>query len=268
EPEPEPEPEPQSNQDLMVFDPNHHELIGLESAVVQETVSVLEEDFIPVPEQKLVQVQAETQTKNIEPEPAFTAEPMGLFETPSAKFSLAQDTPDLASEPVIEQQSLVQAEVVETVTVVKEPSATDNGQLMPQDILKLSPQVLEGEWTLEKWEYWFRNSQLSPAVQELAQHGVMTGEIGGNTIFHIPQEYENMLTQLQQGLIDALNEQWPNTQFTVEYGALNTSTPYTIQSARKEKAFHRAAELLQQQPVIKSLIETFDGELQNIQLKP
>ncbi|WP_410249975.1 hypothetical protein, partial [Acinetobacter baumannii] len=26
--------------------------------------------------------------------------------------------------------------------------------------------------------------------------------------------------------------------------------------------------LLQQQPVIKSLIETFDGELQNIQLKP
>jgi DNA polymerase-3 subunit gamma/tau len=49
---------------------------------------------------------------------------------------------------------------------------------------------------------------------------------------------------------------------------LKTSTPYTIQSARKEKAFHRAAELLQQQPVIKSLIETFDGELQNIQLKP
>ena len=35
----------------MVFDPNHYELIGLESAVVQETVSVLEEDFIPVPEQ-------------------------------------------------------------------------------------------------------------------------------------------------------------------------------------------------------------------------
>ncbi|MBI0423134.1 DNA polymerase III subunit gamma/tau [Acinetobacter sp. ACIN00229] len=274
EPEPEPEPEPQSNQDLMVFDPNHHELIGLESAVVQETVSVLEEDFIPVPEQKLVQVQAETQAKQIEPEPAFSAEPQGLFETSSPEFSLDQDapiTPDLSSEPVIEQQSFVQAEVMiqtETVAVVKEPSATDNGQLMPQDILKLAPQALEGEWTLEKWEYWFRNSQLSPAVQELAQHGVMTGEIGGNTIFHIPQEYENMLTQLQQGLIDALNEQWPNTQFTVEYGALNTSTPYTIQSARKEKAFHRAAELLQQQPVIKSLIETFDGELQNIQLKP
>ncbi len=256
----------------MVFDPNHHELIGLESAVVQETVSVLEEDFIPVPEQKLVQVQAETHAKQIEPEPASTAEPIGLFEASNAEFSLGQDAPvthDLVSEPVIEQQTLVQAEVVvETATVIKESSATDNAQLMPQDILKLSAQVLEGEWTLEKWEYWFRNSQLSPAVQELAQHGVMTGEIGGNTIFHIPQEYENMLTQLQQGLIDALKQQWADTQFTVEYGAVHTSTPYVMQSIRKEKAFHRATELLQQQPVIKSLIETFDGELQNIQLKP
>ncbi|MFI7913879.1 DNA polymerase III subunit gamma/tau, partial [Acinetobacter baumannii] len=148
-------------------------LIGLESAVVQETVSVLEEDFIPVPEQKLVQVQAETQVKQIEPEPASTAEPIGLFEASSAEFSLAQDTSayDLVSEPVIEQQSLVQVEIVETVVVVKEPNATDNSQLMPQDILKLPSQTLEGEWTLEKWEFWFRNSQLSPAVQELAQHG-------------------------------------------------------------------------------------------------
>ena len=272
EPEPEPEPEPQSNQDLMVFDPNHHELIGFESASVQETSNVLEEDFIPVPEQKSVQVQAETIAKNIERAPAFTAEPIGLFEAPSTDFSLAQDTPvthDLALEPVVEQPLLVEnPEAIEKVEVVKEVSATDNGQLMPQDILKLTTQTLEGEWTLAKWEYWFRTSQLSPAVQELAQHGVMTGQIGGNTVFHIPQEYENMLTQLQQGLIDALNEQWPDTQFTVEYGAVNTATPYIIQSARKEKAFQRAAELLQQQPVIKSLIETFDGELQNIQLKP
>jgi hypothetical protein len=48
---------------------------------------------------------------------------------------------------------------------------------MPQDILKLREQVLEGEWNLEKWEYWFRTSQLSPAVQELAQHGVMQGKL-------------------------------------------------------------------------------------------
>jgi DNA polymerase-3 subunit gamma/tau len=59
---------------------------------------------------------------------------------------------------------------------------------MPQEILKLSAEVLDGEWTLEKWEYWFRNSQLSPAVQELAQHGLMSGQIDGLCTFTIPQQ--------------------------------------------------------------------------------
>jgi DNA polymerase-3 subunit gamma/tau len=143
----------------------------------------------------------------------------------------------------------------------------DNGQLMPQDILKLSPQVLEGEWNLEKWEYWFRNSQLSPAVQELAQHGVMTGEIGGNTVFHIPQEYENMLTQLQQALIEALKQQWPNTQFTVEYGAVNTLHRMLCKAFVKKKLSIGLQNYYSNNPLLK-VIETFDGELQNIQLKP
>ena len=95
----------------------------------------------------------------------------------------------------------------------------------------------------------------------------MTGQIGGQTIFHIPKEYEGMLSQLQHSLVDALQSQWANTQFTVEYGELNTTTPYTMQTVRKEKAFQRATELLQKEPVVKSLLETFDAELQNIQLK-
>jgi DNA polymerase-3 subunit gamma/tau len=139
---------------------------------------------------------------------------------------------------------------------------------MPQDILKLPEQVLEGEWNLEKWEYWFRTSQLSPAVQELAQHGVMQGQINGTSIFQIPQEYEGMLSQLQHGLEDALKTQWPQTLFSVQYGAVNSNTPLIMQNERKERAFHRAIELLQQEPTIKNLVDTFDAELVNIQLKP
>ena len=138
---------------------------------------------------------------------------------------------------------------------------------MPQDILKLREQVLEGEWNLEKWEYWFRTSQLSPAVQELAQHGVMQGQINGTSIFLIPQEYEGMLSQLQHGLEDALKEQWPQTLFSVQYGAVNSNTPLVMQNERKERAYHRAIELLSNESTIKSLVETFDAELHNIQLK-
>lgn len=39
-----------------------------------------------------------------------------------------------------------------------------------------------------------------------------------------------------------------------------------MQNERKEKAYHRAIELLSKES-IKSLVETFDAELHNIQLK-
>jgi len=164
-------------------------------------------------------------------------------------------------EPIAKAQAEA---TVETISLAQEPP----NDLMPQDILKLPEQVLEGEWSLEKWEYWFRTSQLSPAVQELAQHGIMQGQINGVSVFHIPQEYEGMLSQLQHGLEDALKSQWSNTQFDVQYGEVSSSTPLIMQNARKEKAFNRAVELLQQEPTIKSLVETFDAELHQVQLKP
>jgi len=143
----------------------------------------------------------------------------------------------------------------------------NSGHLMPQDILTLAPQQLEHDWTVEKWEYWFRNSELSPAVQELAQHGLMTGTINGLSVFQIPQQYEGMLSQLQHALEQAMKEQWPDTQFQVEYKEIEQITPYIMQTVRKEKAYQRAKELLQQEPAIQSLIHLFDAELQNIQLK-
>lgn len=89
-----------------------------------------------------------------------------------------------------------------------QPVASRHEDLMPQEILKLSAEVLDGEWTLEKWEYWFRNSQLSPAVQELAQHGLMSGQIDGLCTFTIPQQYEGMLSQLQHALETEIRSLW------------------------------------------------------------
>ena len=139
--------------------------------------------------------------------------------------------------------------------------------LMPQDILTLQPQTLEGEWTVEKWEYWFRNSQLSPAVQELAQHGIMRGTIDGESTFHIPKRYEALVTQLQHVLEQAIHAQWSKCRFHISFEDVEETTPYALQHVRKEKAFARANELLHAEPVVKDLLKSFDGELQNIQLK-
>ncbi|MCD0188196.1 DNA polymerase III subunit gamma/tau [Acinetobacter sp. PW68] len=140
-------------------------------------------------------------------------------------------------------------------------------QLMPQDILRLQPQVLEGEWTLDKWEYWFRHSELSPAVQELAQHGVMTGKINAESVFHIPVQYQQLLTQLQHALESALKEQWSKTLFKVQYENVDETTPYILQQQRKQRAYQRAENLLYQEPIVKDILQNFDGELHNIQLK-
>ncbi|MEJ2898466.1 DNA polymerase III subunit gamma/tau [Acinetobacter sp. NS-4] len=156
-----------------------------------------------------------------------------------------------------------------TVKVVHNEAAADttDSPLMPQDILRLKPQVLEGEWTVDKWEYWFRNSELSPAVQELAQQGVMTGQINGDSTFHIPKQYEALLTQLQHALEQALKTQWSGTHFQVHYADVETTTPYSMQSERKEKAYARAAELLHAEPAVKEILQNFEGKIQNIQLK-
>ena len=87
-------------------------------------------------------------------------------------------------------------------------------------------------------------------------------------MFHIPQEYENLLSQQLQSLHHALAVQWRETRFSVQYGTLEQTTPYMMQNVRKEKAYQRAAELLQQEPAVQKLIELFDAEIQNIQLKP
>lgn len=166
-------------------------------------------------------------------------------------------------EPILE---LEQPSLEENRVVVETVSAQDSN-LMPQDILRLTPQQLDGEWTVEKWEYWFRNSTLTPAVQELAQQGVMTGQIDGESLFQIPPKYEQLLNQLQHALEQALKNEWPNTHFQVKYAEVEATTPYSLQNERKEKAYARASELLYAESAVKDILQNFEGELQNIQLK-
>ncbi|MGE8542612.1 MAG: DNA polymerase III subunit gamma/tau [Acinetobacter sp.] len=193
-------------------------------------------------------------------EPAQKANTQVLAEQAIVNDLLAESTAPAASVPTASQ-----VQSVEQTAAASNESAPAN--LMPQDILKLQPQILEGEWTVDKWEYWFRSSELSPALQELAQHGLMSGDIDGASTFHIPKQYERLLTQMQHLLEQALHTQWPSTRFDVVYEELEQLTPYALQHERKGRAFNRASELLHNEPVVKSLLNAFEGKLDNIQLK-
>lgn len=253
--------------DQIVFDPSSDEvLFDLDEA---DEFNAQSNDDEPNSDDFLFDeiVPLEIETQNDAPledvvaiaEPAVQAESFDLSSGVLSGDSV-QDTQVVENES---QQTV--ATIVESAQLEQVSSASVD--LMPQDILQLQPQQLVGEWTVEKWEYWFRSSGLSPAVQELAQQGLMAGQINAESVFMIPQRYEQLLTQLRHVLEDALKAEWPQTRFDVKYAEVETITPYTMQTQRKQKAFQRAHELLQNEDTVKGLVQTFDGELHNIQLK-
>ena len=226
---------------------------------------VLFDDFLPLDK-------AETETETILPSNDAKAEletDLFLKQTHSLDETVEQvvnlEPPVVA--PIAPTISTCDQADFEESKTLAETDLKQNSNLMPQDILKLTPQQLEGAWTVDKWEYWFRNSTLSPAVQELAQQGIMLGQIDGESFFQIPPKYEQLLNQQQHALAQALKDQWPNTHFQVNYVEVDISTPYELQNERKERAYARASELLHTESAVKDILQNFDGELQNIQLK-
>ncbi|RKG46678.1 MULTISPECIES: DNA polymerase III subunit gamma/tau [Acinetobacter] len=242
------------DQNQIIFDPSNGEtLFGLDALAGGDQVVDLTPDYAFESIAPLETVIKNSPVTEAQAEPDQDGAEAGLF---------AQDMTVAA---VVE--SFVQEEIVQQPQNSVTVSSASVSHLMPQDILKLPVQDLQGEWTVDKWEYWFRHSDLSPAVQELAQHGVMIGTIDGESNFHIPKKYEQLLTQMQHLLEQALHSAWPATRFNVVYGDVSERTPYVLLNARKEQAYVRASELLHSEPTVKSLIQAFNGELHNIQLK-
>ena len=188
-----------------------------------------------------------------------------FFLAPTIDTAVEVQQHNVPQPPVIPSQEQVTAALGAQVAAENQPEQSTG--LMPQQILTLTEQQLEGQWDVHKWEYWFRNSALSPAVQELAQHGLMTGEINGACLFRIPAQYEKLFAQTQHDLQQALIALWPNTHFSVEYQDITSATPYVLLQQRKQHAYVRAVELLRQEPVVKQLLSAFSAELHQVQLK-
>ena len=253
--------------DQIVFDPSSDEvLFDLDEADEFNAQSNDDEpnsdDFLF---DEIVPLDLETQNE-------ASVEPAAVIAEPAVRAESSDLANEVLSADSVQDTQVVENESLQTVAAIVEPVqpkqvSTASADLMPQDILQLQPQQLVGEWTVEKWEYWFRSSGLSPAVQELAQQGLMAGQINAESVFMIPQRYEQLLTQLRHVLEEALKAEWPQTRFDVKYAEVETITPYTMQAQRKQKAFQRAHELLQNEDTVKGLVQTFDGELHNIQLK-
>ncbi|WP_026470423.1 DNA polymerase III subunit gamma/tau [Alkanindiges illinoisensis] len=154
--------------------------------------------------------------------------------------------------------------VPQQITVIPESNPS---QLLPQQILQHSSVELTGQWNIEKWECWLREADISPAIRNLAQHGLIRGEIGQTSIFVISPEHRLMATELFDGLIAALTQQWPDSSVELVFEPINEPLPLELKAIRREKALQQADYLLRQEPVVQPLIAQFEASLTNVSFK-
>jgi DNA polymerase-3 subunit gamma/tau len=172
------------------------------------------------------------------------------------------DTQETVDQAVIQEQTISQKEEVVVLNPIQTLNVDD-----PRTLLQPQVQTLEGEWDVAKWDYWIRQSSLSPAVKELAQRGVMQGEIAGKSTLHIEANYLNMLQNFLPDLKDALTALNPNIQLELSDTVLESDSPIQLQQQRKQHAYNVAEQKIRSQNVVKQLQAQFQAELVDLKLK-
>lgn len=141
------------------------------------------------------------------------------------------------------------------------------GPLLPQQILQHRAVELTGTWNIEKWECWLREAEISPAIRNLAQHGLIRGEIGQTATFVISPEHRLMATELFDGLSQALTQQWADSRLELLFEHIDAPLPLQLKAIRREKALQQASQLLQQEAAIQPLMTQFAARLTQVSLK-
>ncbi|SDB84811.1 DNA polymerase-3 subunit gamma/tau [Acinetobacter marinus] len=180
--------------------------------------------------------------------------------------------PDDFKEEIDTQATPVKSVTQEQIISPKEEVAVSNPIETlsvddPRTLLQPQEQTLEGEWDVAKWDYWIRQSALSPAVKELAQRGVMQGEIAGKCTLHIESNYLNMLQNFLPDLKEALTALNPNIQLELSDTVLDSDSPIQLQQQRKQHAYSVAEQQIRSQIVVKQLQAQFQAELVDLKLK-
>lgn len=193
---------------------------------------------------------------------AITTETLTPVALSSDEVQLAQDA------MAVSEQHLTNPLVVDTPenqndNLTETETETEKQILSPLDLLQPPPQPLEGEWTVEKWDYWVAQAReqgwLDNDELVLAKLGIMRGDIGGQsefvtdeTIFSHNQVFLHLQKKLQRhftGTQITLTQVEKNTPF------LDNHKPESLQKQRDSHALATATEQLTHEPVLQALIE-------------
>ncbi|KAA8735326.1 DNA polymerase III subunit gamma/tau [Acinetobacter qingfengensis] len=159
-------------------------------------------------------------------------------------------------------QSLQEIELKHEQNHIKQDDIED-----PRALLLAKEQQLTGEWNLEKWDYWLRQSDLTPAIKEFAQHGMMYGQISGKSELHLDPSYQGMFEQFEHVLQTHLQQLSADLQLQVRYHVMTEQCPYTLQQQRKRDAYQAAYDKVAEHAAVSALSEHFSASIENLKLK-
>ena len=160
---------------------------------------------------------------------------------------------------------------------VAEPVVNDSQSMQavddPRMLLRCQPQVLNGEWTSEKWDYWLQTARESNSLAQdelaLARQGMMSGLCEGKAIFitgvdskHLQATFEQLASVLQQQFKDA------DISLEIDKSIMQAKdkTPERRQQYRMAQAIALAEQKLRQSPVMQYLADRGEGKMGKVQL--
>lgn len=268
---------------------------GEHTAISDVTISQYGEDIEGSDAQAIERSVAESDVPNVPDEPlpsSELAQPAAIESTVSDALSgpVGQTEPELLlqPEPGVESQLSAQSESLkqqQTEEPLPDADLQEADQALavlpddPRSLLKCPPQILAGEWSVEKWDYWLQtareNKQLAEDELALARQGVMTGLCDGEATFLTGVNSPHLQATFAQ-LITKLKDQFPSTQITLQVdpsmGQQTLSetghgrTPEMRQKLRLQQAETVATQKLQQSPVMQYLTDLGQGQMGKVKI--
>ncbi len=137
----------------------------------------------------------------------------------------------------------------------------------PRTLLQPQEQQLEGQWNVEKWDYWLRHAAISTAAKEMAQNSLMQGDIAGSSQLIIDPQHEKVLAPFLDNLKTQLQQMSPTIHVEVLYQQIQQDTPVQLQQLRRQQAHTLAENQITSHPVIRNVLEQFSASIVNLRLK-
>ncbi|TXJ08442.1 MAG: DNA polymerase III subunit gamma/tau [Acinetobacter sp.] len=161
----------------------------------------------------------------------------------------------------------IEAENNPSIITAQQQLQAQDDDVDPRQLLQSKVQDLTGQWTLEKWDYWLRQADLSPAAKEMAQHTLMQGEIAGQSVLVIDPSHQRIIEPFIETLKTQLTQCNENLTLELNYQSIQENTPLQLQHLRKQHAYQYAEQKIATHPAIAEMIAQFSAKVVDLKLK-